>query len=241
VARLQPRRRAAVAQQFGIIGDVHGNFEALNRILTRHAEIPFWLCVGDLATSAGAYPEPAAPLYFIQGNNESFDRLAGFRSGAESVPNLHFIPNGTAITVSNVKVAGVGGTFAPTWYGTPAASLPVKGKDDKRRHFVREEVNAAKRLRNVDVLLTHEAPKPFWIDLPSSTTPTRKWRRDVGKEAITELADAIRPRLHCFGHHHTHAEFDREGIRTVCVDRVNRSYLLVDVGTFTWSVHPTVA
>ena len=140
----------------------------------------------------------------------------------------------------HLTVVGVGGTFAPTWYDTAAAALPVKGKDDKRRHFVREEVERAKRMRHVDVLLTHEAPKPFWIDLPSSKTPTRKWRRDVGKEEITELADALKPKLHCFGHHHTHAHFDRMGIRTVCVDRINRSYLLVDRDTFAWALHLTV-
>jgi Icc-related predicted phosphoesterase len=228
-----------VADTFGVIGDVHGNFDALNRILTRHPEIPFWLSVGDLASITGTYPEPAAPLYFIQGNNESFDRLTAFRTGAESVPNLHFIPNGTAITVGELKVAGLGGTFAPTWYDTPAASLPVKGKDDKRRHFVRDEVEAAMRLRKVDVLLTHEAPKPFWIDLPSSSSPTRKWRRDVGKEVIAELADALSPRLHCFGHHHVHAQMEREGVQTVCVDRVNRAYLLVDALSFTFEIRQT--
>jgi len=244
VAGFQPRHH------FGIIGDVHGNFDALDRILTRHLDIPFWLCVGDLASSTGAYPQPSTPLYFIQGNNESFERLAAFRTGAESVPNLHFIPNGTAVTIGfsrrggaskadAIKVAGVGGTFAPTWYDTAAEALPVKGKDDKRRHFVREEVDRAKRLRGVDVLLTHEAPKPFWIDLPSSSTPTRKWRRDVGKEAIAELADAITPRLHCFGHHHVQAHMQRAGVATICVDRVNRSYLIVDRHTFNWTLRST--
>lgn len=225
--------------QFGIIGDVHGNFEALARILARHPDIPFWLCVGDLASASGAYPAPPAPLYFIQGNNESFDRLRALRTGAETIPNLHFIANGDVAAIDGVTVAGVGGTFAPTWYDTPAAALPVKGKDDKRRHFVRDEIEAAKRRAGVDILLTHEAPKPFWIELPSSTSPTRKWRRDVGKDAITELADAVHPRLHCFGHHHTFATFDRAGIPTICVDRVNRSYLLVDRASWTWQLHKT--
>jgi len=225
---------------FGIIGDIHGNFEALARIIERHPEIPFWLCVGDVASQAGAYPAPAAPFYFIQGNNEGFDRIAAFRAGTGQMPNLHFIPNGTAVTIDQrITVAGVGGTFAPTWYDTPAAALPVKGKDDKRRHFVREEIEAAQRLTGVDVLLTHEAPKPFWAELPSSTSPTRKWRRDVGKESIAELADALRPRLHCFGHHHLFAHFDRAGIPTICVDRVNRSYLLVDAVSWAWTLHQT--
>jgi Icc-related predicted phosphoesterase len=227
--------------RFGVIGDVHGNFDALARIIGRHPEIPFWLCVGDLANQAGAYPAPAAPLYFIQGNNESFDRLAAFRAGTEAVPNLHFIPNGTLVRPGGLIVAGVGGTFAPTWYETPAANLPVKPKDDKRRHFVKEEVEACKTLGTADVLLTHEAPKPFWIDLPSSTSPSRKWRREVGKAPITEVADALKPKLHCFGHHHAHAHFDRSGIPTICVDRVNRSYLLVERASFAWELRPTGA
>lgn len=240
-----------MANTFGVIGDIHGNFDALARVISRHPDIPFWLCVGDIANQAGAYPAPAAPLYFIQGNNEAFDRLAAFRAGTEAIPNLHFIPNGTSVRLGlsrrsgaaaqadSIVVAGVGGTFAPTWYDKSAAALTTKPKDDKRRHFLREEVDAAKKLRGVDVLLTHEAPKPFWIDLPSSTSPTRKWRRDVGKEPIAEVADVLRPRLHCFGHHHVHAHFDRGGIPTVCVDRVNRSYMLVDDQSFAWEILPT--
>jgi Icc-related predicted phosphoesterase len=228
-----------VSSLFGVIGDIHGNFAALDRILARHPEIPFWLCVGDVASQSGAYPAPAAPLHWIKGNNESFDRIAAFETDTEAVPNLHYIPNGSVVPVGTLRVAGLGGTFAPTWYDTPAAKLPHTPKDDKRRHFVREEADALKPQGPVDVLLTHEAPKPFWIDLPSSTAPTRRQRRDVGKAQIAEVADALRPRLHCFGHHHVYATFNREGIPTVCVDRVNRSYLLVELATFAWEHRPT--
>jgi Icc-related predicted phosphoesterase len=228
-----------VSSLFGVIGDIHGNFTALDRVLRRHPEVPFWLCVGDVASTTGAYPSPVAPLYWIKGNNEDFDRIDAFRTGREIVPNLHYVANGTSIDLGGVSVAGVGGTFAPTWYESAASALPHKPKDDKRRHFVREEIEACQRLGRVDVLLTHEAPKPFWIDLPTSTTPSRKWRRDVGKAPISELADALQPRLHCFGHHHVQASFERAGIPTVCVDRVNRGYLLVDRETFAWEAHAT--
>jgi Icc-related predicted phosphoesterase len=225
--------------KFGVLGDVHGNFAALARIIERHPEIPFWLCVGDLASANGSYPQPTAPLYWIKGNNESFDRIESFRAGTDTIPNLYYIPNGSVATVGPLRVAGLGGTHAPTWYETPAANLPAKPKDDKRRHFVREEVEACKAFGSADVLLTHEAPKPFWLNLPSSTAPSKKWRRDVGKVAIADVADALQPKLHCFGHHHSAASFTRNGIPTVCVDRVNRSYLLVDAGTFAWETIAT--
>jgi predicted phosphodiesterase len=227
---------------FGLLGDIHGNFSALDEIITRQPEVPFWLCVGDVASRAGEYPTPAAPVYFIKGNNENFDAIA-----ARDLPDsLIYLPNGERSVIDGLIVAGVGGTFAPTWYDTPAAALPHPAKRttratelaDKRRHFVREEVEAASRLTGVDVLLTHEAPSPFWIDLPSSAAPGKRWRRDVGKTAITALADAIRPRLHAFGHHHVAAATTRNSIETLCADRVNRSYVLVNRNTFEWTRVP---
>jgi hypothetical protein len=53
----------------GAVADVHGNFDALGRAMARHPEVPAWLCVGDLASRTGAYPDPPVPLYWIKGNN----------------------------------------------------------------------------------------------------------------------------------------------------------------------------
>lgn len=227
---------------FGVVGDIHGNFAALARVQRRHPDVPFWLCVGDVASGSGDYPVPAAPLYWIKGNNEAFDRIARFVSGTERVPNLHYIPNGTSVALDGLVVAGVGGTYAPKWYDKAAAELgPVRPGDDKRRHFVRAEIDACAALGRVDVLLTHEAPTPFWVDLPSASARGGRRRRDVGKAPIAALADAVRPRLHCFGHHHVYAAMERRGIPTVCVDRISRGYLLVDRRTFAWELHATGA
>ena len=214
----------------GAVADVHGNFDALTRAMERHPEVPLWICVGDLASRTGAYPEPPRPLYWIKGNNEDFDRIAAWETGAPAPRNLHFIRNGTAVDVGPLTVAGLGGTFAPTWFETPAAGLPRKAKDDKRRHFVRDEAEACKRLRGVDILMTHEAARPFvLVDEP---TPGRKPRRmDAGKPAINDVLASLRPRLHLCGHHHRFAETVREGVPSVCIDRVNRSYLLIDADT----------
>jgi Icc-related predicted phosphoesterase len=218
----------------GAVADIHGNFDALLRAMTRHSEVPFWLCVGDLASRSGAYPEPPAPVYWIKGNNENFDRIADWQSGRSPQPsNLHYIANGTAARVGPLTVAGLGGTYAPTWIDTPAAALPHRPKDDKRRHFVREEIDACKQLRDVDILMTHEAPRPFiLVDEPH--VGRKPIRRDAGKPAINDLLAALRPRLHLCGHHHRFVETDREGVRSVCIDRINRSYLLIDTDTMAY-------
>jgi len=214
----------------GALADIHGNFEAMRAAMERHPEVPFWLCVGDVASRTGAYPEPVAPMYWIKGNNEDFDRIAAWEAAGDTIPNLHFIPNGTSRTVGPITVAGLGGTYAPTWYETPAAQLPHKARDDKRRHFVREQVDACRRMRGIDILMTHEAARPFVVvDEPKEGR--KPLRRDAGKPAINDVLASMKPRLHLCGHHHRFVETVREGVRSVCIDRVNRSYLLIDAAT----------
>lgn len=215
----------------GALADIHGNFDAMRSAMQRHPDVPFWLCVGDVASRTGAYPQPPAPLYWIKGNNEDFDTIAAWEAGREVIENLHFIPNGTSRTVGGLTVAGLGGTFAPTWYQTPAAQLPHKPRDDKRRHFVREQVEACKRMRGIDILMTHEAARPFVIVDEPKGEGRRPFRRDAGKPAINDVLASMKPRLHLCGHHHRFVETVREGVRSVCIDRVNRSYLLIDAAT----------
>jgi uncharacterized protein len=239
--------------------------------MRRHAEIPFWLCVGDVGDDHGVYEDVPAPLYWIKGNNEDFDyiaamgerlrpaRGAGGKSagggppsagergwgpaspeddGTDSPPNLYYIPNGKLIEIDGLRVAGVGGTFAPTWYDKPASALPsgtrlqprpaetsLKARatrrptrDDKRRHFVREEVEAVKAMRGLDVLLTHEAPRPF----------RAAGGHDAGKTPVNEMLATAKPKLHLFGHHHRFVEMTASGVRSVCLDLVSKSYLLID-------------
>jgi len=204
--------------------------------MTRHPDVPFWVQVGDVASNDGEYFAPICPLYWIKGNNEDFDVIAAAMNGHPPFPNLHYLPNGGMYTVGAWRVAALGGTFAPSWYHSPVASLPPsrgrrmsntsvklgKSRDDKRRHFVREEVLACKALSGVDVFLTHEAPRPFH--------PGGK-RIDTGKTVINEVLATMHPRLHLFGHHHEFTDSVRQGVRSIGLDLVTKSYLLIDEQT----------
>lgn len=217
---------------FGALGDVHGDFDSVRLIMGRHQEIPFWLSVGDIADAEGRYEAFPAPLHFIKGNNEGFDALAGGQLPA----NLYYLPNGTLRTVGGVRVAGLGGTFAPSWFDTPASNLPHPRKGtskatelaDKRRHFVREEVDACKAMDRMEVFMSHEAPRPY-----------RVGRMDAGKTPVNEVLASAKPRLHLFGHHHRFSEQDPQGVRSVGLDLVSRSYLIVNSETFAYDVLTT--
>src|SRR5688572_14634770 len=208
---------------FGALGDIHGDFESARLAMARHTEVPFWLCVGDVADEHGRYEPLPAPLYWIKGNNENFDTIA-----AGAFPeNLHFIPNGQLIELDGLRIAGLGGTFAPTMYEVAAKDLPPL-KNDRRRHFVREEVIRCQAMRDVDIFLSHEAPRPFRVHRGN----------DAGKTPINEILSAMQPRLHLFGHHHTFAEGCLGGIRSVCLELVGSSYLLIDAKTLEYQHLP---
>jgi Icc-related predicted phosphoesterase len=218
---------AILAMPIGALGDIHGDFDSVRRIMRRHADVRAWVCVGDLPDARGRYEAVDAPLFFIKGNNEDFDRLAS----GDLPGNLHYIANAVLQRVDALTVVGLGGTLAPTWYEMPAAELPHPKKGsakatelaDKRRHFVREEVEICTAMRGVDLFLSHEAPRPF-----------RVGPMDAGKTPINEVLSGMQPRLHLFGHHHRFSEQDRQGVRSVGLDLVSRSYLLIDVNALTY-------
>lgn len=199
--------------------------------MKRHPEVPFWLCIGDVATADGRYEPLPRPLHWIKGNNENFDAIAS----GDLPEGLHHLPNGQLLEVGELRIIGLGGTFAPTVYDVPALELPHPKRStpkateqaDRRRHFVREEVEACKGAGPVDVFLSHEAPRPFRVNRGI----------DAGKTPINEVLAAAKPRLHLFGHHHRFTESTVGGVRSVCLDLVGVSYLLIDPSTLEYHQH----
>ena len=223
--------------QIGALGDIHGEFATVDAIMQRHPDVPLWVQVGDVASNDGDYFTPIAPLHWIKGNNEDFDVIAAAVAGHSPAPTLHHLPNGGPHQVGPWRVAALGGTFAPSWFNSPPSALPPskgrkmsaasiklgKSRDDKRRHFVREEVAACKALTKIDLLLTHEAPRPFY--------PAGR-RLDAGKTVLNDVLASMHPRLHLFGHHHEFSDSIRQGVRSIGLDIVTKSYLLIDAETF---------
>jgi Icc-related predicted phosphoesterase len=224
--------------KLGALGDVHGDFASVRAIASRHPDIGLWVSVGDLGDGQGRYEPMPFPLYWIKGNNDNLEVIAGIVAGERHIPNLHHVPNGVVVAVGPIRVVGLGGTLAPTWYDKaphelPRPRLPAFGpdvypplaRDDKRRHFVRAEVEACKRQSGVELLLTHEAARPFYVEV-------RGRMHDVGKTPINDILATMHPRLHLSGHHHQYSDEVRQGVRSIGLDPVSTSYLIVDLDTW---------
>ncbi len=201
--------------RLGALGDIHGDFASVRRIMRQHPTCDPGCAWATSRTLMAATSLLTSPLYWIKGNNENFDRI----TSGDLPAHLHYIPNGTMQVIEGVRVAGLGGTYAPTMYNMTPSELPHPKKStgkatelaDRRRHFVRAEVEACRRMENVDVLLTHEAPRPFRVK-----------GNDAGKTPINEILAAMKPRLHLFGHHHRLAEAEVQGVRSICLDLVGQ-------------------
>jgi hypothetical protein len=224
--------------KLGALGDVHGDIASVRAIMARHPDVEWWITVGDLADQRGAYEAPPALLHWIKGNNDNLEVIAELGDGRRRIPNLRYLPNGVPIKLGSTIVVGLGGTFAPTWYERlpgdlpkprvgPAApgEFPRLARDDKRRHFLHVEVDACKRLRHVDLFLSHEAARPFYMEV-------RGRRQDVGKTPINEVLAVLRPRMHLSGHHHTYSDEVRQGVRSIGLDPVGQSYVMIETATW---------
>lgn len=205
----------------GLLGDAHGKFDVIFDIIERNPNVKRWFQVGDLGEELDNYPSFPSNFQFIQGNHENWDYI----SQIKETQNPLFLPNGSLNWYQSADltyfVGVLGGNYSPKHYLSATESLSGR----KRRFFTEEEYDSLiiqfftlDSSSCVDILLTHEAPSPF-----------KKSFADIGIPLITKLIQKIKPGIHFFGHHHSFKISDIDGVVSVGLDRVTRSYVLYDL------------
>jgi Icc-related predicted phosphoesterase len=208
-----------------VLGDAHATTSDRRRALFaayRAADADVALQAGDLM-----FYDLPIPTYFIAGNNEDFDVVESLRHGrleSSGVSNAHLLHSTTA-DVEGLRVAGLSGNFAPTQFEKSRSDL----LDDRRRHFVREDVERAKHLDDVDVFIAHEAPHGVPV--------TEQY--EVGCSHIDDILRALEPDLCLVGHHHEHAESEVGPTRVVSLRPTWESYYTLDPDTLSLTRHDT--
>jgi Icc-related predicted phosphoesterase len=201
----------------GFIGDVHSNFDGMFNIIKAHPEVKRWFQIGDLGAEDETYPDFPSNFHFIQGNHENWNYLEELKK----TNNPLFLKNGSMnqYTSSGISynVCVLGGNYSSKFYLNKTASLC----GDRRRHFTAEEYQHLISYKTeTDILLTHEAPKPFF-----------KGGKDIGNQIVTDLIKALKPSIHVYGHHHMFQMGNINGILSVGLDFVTKSYVLYDFVT----------
>lgn len=192
-----------------VLGDAHADDPTRRRALMRAyaaTDQTAALQTGDLLT----YDLPIE-TYFIAGNNEDFDIIERLRDGEKpsGVSNAHLLAS-TATEVEGLRIAGLSGNFAPTRFEKSRDDL----QGDRRRHFVRADVDRAASLENIDIVLTHEAPHGVVVEESY----------DVGCKHVDRILESVEPDLCLVGHHHQHAESTFGPTRVVSLAPAWESY-----------------
>ena len=206
-----------------VLGDAHADEEGKRAALSAAYDD----AGADVAVQAGdlLWYDLPVETWFVAGNNEAFDTVDTLRAGEtpDGVRNAHLLASAAA-DVEGVRVAGLSGNYAPTQYDKPRAELA----GDRRRHFVREDVERLADLDDVDVLVTHEAP-----------TGLLYYGYDPGCERIDHLLDALAPDLCLVGHHHKHREAEVDDCRVVSLAPAWERYYTLDPDDLTLDAHET--
>lgn len=190
-----------------VVGDVHGEFGILNRLINK-TKPDLVICCGDF----GYWPkfkskinyediklQGAEKLLWCDGNHEDYWTLAE-RESDEISPGIIYMPRGSTYTLPDGRVI-----------------LFMGGADsiDKRfrtigRDWFPEEIITQKDMMNlpeidVDIFITHTCPNEL-IPILQLNYPEKGY--EPSNDALTSLWQIYKPDLWYFGHWHQH----REGI-----------------------------
>lgn len=208
----------------GILGDIHGDFTAVERIMKKNQNIKHWLCTGDIADEKGSYFSPPSHLYFISGNHENWGAIGGMDAGQLQLQNLFHIANTSIVKIGKARVLGLGGNYSPKYYAYKRIDLPY----GRERHYTKDEAERCMRHRSIDIFMTHEAPSLYM-----------RGEKDIGRPEITEIIKSCKPKIHFFGHHHRFGVYEIvKGIKSVCLDRPNTSWIRLSLDDYSFACVP---
>jgi len=231
-----------------IVGDIHGEFRAINYNLNRiEGKVDYDLIIqlGDfgfwkdaLQRSKKKFPEMCKkPIYFIRGNHEEYSR---YKRGKQRGPffndyegiivpnyfdkckNIPRYINDEMVEMDGLKVLGVGGAKSMD------REFRILGYGWWREEEVNKE-NVESIIRDnlkPDIILSHDAPTQFF----KRSEYKGRFANRAGDKYLGKLYAQIKPRYWFFGHFHTHMEWkdDESGTKFVGFPSYNKGYRVFD-------------
>lgn len=207
-----------------VVGDVHGHYEALQRINRFACPDDIIIQVGDFSFSEYTkmiweqlYPRVICPVYAIGGNHEDYDFLDTLPKDevVEVADKLFYVPRGTVMMMEGLRIGFLGGAESLDKYKRNVASAPKTWWSQES--ILQEDVD--KLVKNVgnkglDVLIVHSPPNStkmgFFpaVDTESWSLPSN-WSDESARMVDVAVVLTNPKKIFC-GHMH----------RSIVVDRV---------------------
>lgn len=215
-----------------VVGDIHGQFEALQRINRFASPGDTIIQVGDFSTSEYTkmiweqlYPRVVCRVLYIDGNHENFDIIDTWpKDGLYEVANgLFYVPRGTVMEIEGLRIGFLGGAESVDRY-----RRNKEGEDKTWWHqesILQEDVDRLVQNAgglDLDVLITHCPPNSAKMgffpkldteswDLPSNWT-------DQSCELVDVAMVLTNPKKVFCGHMHKSLKIDR--VQILAIDEV---------------------
>lgn len=159
--------------RLAILGDIHGEFLVLDKILCRNQEQDTFdaiIQVGDFGIYPSLFPglitfDVSIPIYFVDGNHEHFPYLKSLQvpenkrddGTYEIYPNIFYVPRGTMLMFGEKKFGFVGGASSVDryWRTKNVSWWYDENIDDYLIVELIEKWSAAP----IDYLITHQPTK----------------------------------------------------------------------------------
>jgi len=186
-----------------VVGDVHNNFGALNKLINKKkpdmiiacGDFGYWPSVSWAEPLSNIKLQSAKKLLFCDGNHENHWALRD-RTTDELAPNIIYMPRGSTYKLEDGRtILFMGGAYSID-----------KHMRQVGINWFPEETISQKDMMNlpdckVDIFITHTCPEELLVDL----LPLNEWKTvEPSNLALSELWKIYKPSLWFFGHWHSY-------------------------------------
>jgi len=232
--------------KFLIIGDVHGSWHALNRMIAKamrqHSDITHIVQVGDFSYGwPGTKPFKASRGFFtgdlldryhaveklwLDGNHENFDQLE--KDGGAWQPGWTYMPRGSVLEVDGYRMMFFGGASSID------KAYRIEGKSWWPQETIKygEVMAALETEGDIHAIFSHEHP----YTVPYSDERHGDEIFGIGdKRSLEALREHFRPKHWFFGHHHAFDQGTVGRTKWYCCPIVESYTYIIWTGDKAWT------
>lgn len=218
------------------VGDIHGNFNALHRLIKISngdvvitvGDFGFWraklMGFNDHQYIHQYFDRFPVPVYFCDGNHEDHDQLTqlvaahGNAGPIDVGNNVFYMPRGSTLNLGGLNHMFIGGAYSIDRHARLEHVTWFEQEQLSSRDLVNIDLN-----QHIDVIISHTCP------LRTLKTVCDSVNIDIGnvtvkstEKLLDQVFDIYTPRRWVFGHWHGHCQFELDRCQFTLLDMIRQ-------------------